>query len=300
MKKTTNIGFEEIVKRASPEQLYSNKVLLARFEDIDMRVTNREVLPIQFEGFSAILITKGEATVTVDYVPYNLKKGMVLELIRHNTIQNFNISQDLEGYHLIVAPDFFISLMKEFGPPPANVMNAVRLNPIVLPEDKHFRLLIGIIERLQANILKTDHFYQYGLIVNETRNFVMELWEASIKKHSDTNLDIELGRHEELIINFIKLIVQHCKEKHEVVFYSTELCVTPVYLSRAVKAFTGKTAIKWISDSLIIEAKLMLRKPDVTIQSVAEELHFSDQSSFGKFFKKHTGMSPIEYKQSIK
>ena len=47
-------------------------------------------------------------------------------------------------------------------------------------------------------------------------------------------------------------------------------------------------------------AATMLRDPDLTIQQVAEKMSFSDQSSFGKFFKKHTGMSPMKYRTNLK
>ena len=44
----------------------------------------------------------------------------------------------------------------------------------------------------------------------------------------------------------------------------------------------------------------LLRDPELTIQQVAEQMSFSDQSSFGKFFKKHTGVSPLKYRQNLK
>ena len=57
---------------------------------------------------------------------------------------------------------------------------------------------------------------------------------------------------------------------------------------------TGKSANKWIDESLIVEAKILLKTPDITVQRVADLLNFSDQSTFGKFFKKHVGLSPME------
>jgi AraC-like DNA-binding protein len=68
-------------------------------------------------------------------------------------------------------------------------------------------------------------------------------------------------------------------------------------LSRIMKAFSGKTAVKWINDVLVTEAKILLRKPGATVQQIADELNFGDQSSFGKFFKKHTGLTPREYRK---
>jgi AraC-like DNA-binding protein len=48
------------------------------------------------------------------------------------------------------------------------------------------------------------------------------------------------------------------------------------------------------------EASRLLRDPELTLQQIAEELSFSDQSSFGKFFKKHSGMTPMKYRQSLR
>ena len=62
--------------------------------------------------------------------------------------------------------------------------------------------------------------------------------------------------------------------------------------------YTSKSANKWIDDALIVEAKILLKAPQATVQQVADMLHFSDQSTFGKFFKKHMGISPMEYRKS--
>jgi AraC-like DNA-binding protein len=43
-----------------------------------------------------------------------------------------------------------------------------------------------------------------------------------------------------------------------------------------------------------------LRDPKLTLQQVAEELSFADQSSFGKFFRKHSGMTPLKYRQTLR
>ncbi|WP_366518190.1 helix-turn-helix domain-containing protein, partial [uncultured Mucilaginibacter sp.] len=46
----------------------------------------------------------------------------------------------------------------------------------------------------------------------------------------------------------------------------------------------------------VLEAKVLLRNYEISIAQVAEEINFPDQSSFGKYFKKHTGFSPSEYR----
>jgi YesN/AraC family two-component response regulator len=64
-----------------------------------------------------------------------------------------------------------------------------------------------------------------------------------------------------------------------------------------LKEQTDNTAKHWIANNLIVRAKTMLRTPGASIPQIAEKLHFADQSSFGKFFKKHVGMSPKKYMQ---
>ncbi len=100
-----------------------------------------------------------------------------------------------------------------------------------------------------------------------------------------------------VIRKFLQLLLQHFKEQHEVGFYAKELCMTHGNLTRVMTHASGKSPLKWIHDALIAEAKTLLRKPDVSMQQIAEELHFGDQSSFSKFFKKHTGMAPTEFRR---
>ena len=63
-----------------------------------------------------------------------------------------------------------------------------------------------------------------------------------------------------------------------------------------VKKVSGRTASDWIDDYVILQAKQLLRSSSLTIQEVSRELNFSNQSFFGKYFKKHVGMSPSEYR----
>ena len=81
-------------------------------------------------------------------------------------------------------------------------------------------------------------------------------------------------------------------------FYASKLFISPKYLSLIVKETTGKSAARWIDEFVLMEAKNMLRYSGKNIQQVAYALNFSNQSSFGKYFKHLTGMSPTEYQKS--
>ena len=79
--------------------------------------------------------------------------------------------------------------------------------------------------------------------------------------------------------------------------YADKMFLTPKHLSTMVKEVSGKTAGEWIDSLVILEAKAMLKSSEQSIQEIADELHFANQSFFGKYFKHHTGFSPKEYRK---
>lgn len=103
----------------------------------------------------------------------------------------------------------------------------------------------------------------------------------------------------ELADKFFYLIMQHYKENREVAFYAKELCITPKYLTTIIKAVSGKSAKDWILEYIILEIKALLRDSSLNIQEIVVKTNFANQSSLGRFFRKHTGMSPSEYRKSM-
>ena len=97
---------------------------------------------------------------------------------------------------------------------------------------------------------------------------------------------------------FISLVQKNFKEERFLDFYANELSITPKHLSRTVKSQTGFTAVEWIERYVILEAKVMLKSSNMTIQQIADELNFPSQSFFGKYFKKNIGVSPKEYRNT--
>lgn len=106
------------------------------------------------------------------------------------------------------------------------------------------------------------------------------------------------GRRNDYVREFVKLVHIHHARERSVSFYADKLFISAKYLTLLVKEATGRSAAKWIDDFVIMEAKNMLRFSGKNIQQVAYALNFTTQSSFGKYFKHITGMSPTEYQKS--
>ncbi len=110
----------------------------------------------------------------------------------------------------------------------------------------------------------------------------------------------DMKRSDIIMKEFTDLLIAHIKKETSVDFYAEKLCISKQYLSLIVKEKTRVTVGTIIAAMRTESAARLLRNPDMTIQQIAEEMSFSDQSSFGKFFKKHTGMSPLKYRQNLR
>ncbi len=106
------------------------------------------------------------------------------------------------------------------------------------------------------------------------------------------------SREEEYFHRFMKLLRQYFRQERKITFYAHEMCLSPKYLSSLIRRFSGRGPSEWIDECVIAEAKNLLKFSDKSVQEVAYELNFPTQSFFGRYFKRHTGLSPKAFKQT--
>ena len=75
--------------------------------------------------------------------------------------------------------------------------------------------------------------------------------------------------------------------------------ITPRYFSTIIKEKSGNSALQWIVQMVITEAKQLLEGSDLSIKEIADQLNFPTQSFFGKYFKQYVGISPKEYRKGM-
>ena len=104
-------------------------------------------------------------------------------------------------------------------------------------------------------------------------------------------------RSKALFENFLKLVRDYHTKERNLSFYADKLFLTPKYLSKLIKTVSGKSAHEWIDSFVILEAKNLLKYSDMSIKSIVYELNFPNQTTFYRFFKTKTGMTPSEYRK---
>ena len=92
--------------------------------------------------------------------------------------------------------------------------------------------------------------------------------------------------------------MMHYKQDRSVSFYADKLCLTSKYLSTVIKEVTGRSVLAWINETVIAEAKILLKTSEMTVMQISEELNFPNPSFFGRFFKQYTGVTPLKYRNN--
>jgi AraC-like DNA-binding protein len=101
-----------------------------------------------------------------------------------------------------------------------------------------------------------------------------------------------------LIRKFNLLVETHFKEEHSVSFYAQQLYKSPKTLSNLFAIYNNKTPSQVIQERILIEAKRLLTYTQKTVKQITFELGFEDVSYFSNFFKKHTSLSPVDFRNA--
>ena len=255
--------------------------------------------PTRFDALILIGITEGEMEIQIDYISYKAGKNS-LTLIMPTHITHFiNGSGKLKGWILTISKSYIGSQSFSGRKPTAISYMQLKKNPLTVFSDDEYQSLYTSLDYIRGKIRQHQHthvFYQETIKL-ALLMFFADLGNLFFSK-KEYHITAALSRKEELFADFQTLLREHCKKQHNVKFYAGKLCITTQYLSSILKEQSGRSASQWIQEALIIEAKGLLKSPRINVQQVADKLNFPDQSTFGKFFKKHTGLSPMAFRKS--
>lgn len=214
-----------------------------------------------------------------------------MNILLPNQILEFTeSSDDLEGMVVMMSARFTerLNIKVDF-----DLMQAFQSQRVIPLNEEALATMLQFCEMVKRLSQFPDHPFLMETAVNLTRAF---FFGAGYFFHQRPEA-VTHSRGEQLVNRFLKLVQMHCRQERQLDFYAQELCISSKYLATTVKTVTGKTAGDWIEDYVMLEAKAMLTNTDMTISQISDHLHFPDTSTFGKYFRRHTGFSPKEFKK---
>lgn len=251
--------------------------------------------PCRLDAITMLVCVNGELISKLNLREYVTNKNGVIVCLPEDIIQIESVN-NLEAYAVIISAPFLreahIDLQKLLP-----LYLGIKSQPQIYISDEEMQLL------QYYHILATDVLKSFQ---NEhKREILAGLLSALVYKVIDLikhkqNLTTEAylkstQRSEILFDKFMLLLNTHHTKEHCVKFYASQMNLTANYLSGVIKEFSGKTAAQWIDEYVILETQTLLKFSGMTIQEIAYHLNFATQSSFGKYFKQQTGMSPKQF-----
>ncbi len=281
-------------KFAGREQEY----VLARLTPAILRSGSEESDNMRITGFLFLICRSGSMSMSVNLEPLELGPGSVM-VLTHGTIARITALTDSpDAYVLMLTPEFVRALNFDM-----NVMARISAtrhgSPIVSLEAKETGLIMKYIELLRTSTVENPtEIYARSIARELVVSMIYQLMQYVELHHPEDTDTAPVTRRGNYVRDFFKLIHTHYRQERSVTFYASKLFITPKYLSVIVKEQAGKSAGEWIDKLVILDAKNQLRYSGKNVQQIAYDLNFVNQSSFGKYFKHLTGMTPTQYQKS--
>ncbi|OXA73744.1 hypothetical protein B0A67_03475 [Flavobacterium aquidurense] len=248
--------------------------------------------------FSILLVNSGSLFIQINDKEVTVSVNDILVIPRKTSCEILAMSNQLQICLLSFTTDFVLE--NSIRRPHIGYFEffITKLSSKIFLKNKDAALLIDSLMLINSKVLHPkSHIYKNETILFSFNLLLYEL--AGIYHRSSWHISLHHSKKEKLVIQFFKILEMNCKEQHGVKYYANTLEVTTDHLSKTVKQVTQKTAKQFIEEAIVLEAKILLQNNHLTILYIAEELQFTDSSAFSNFFKKHTSLSPTEYRTRL-
>lgn len=257
--------------------------------------------PCRFRGYLAFFCIEGHFELEINLKRFSVRENSLFLYTPGNIVRVANISkEEKEMVHFIVvaiSSDLMSSTRFDFNKLYDESLHLLENPSVVLSEQeknlcKSYLSLINEISELKIPNTKES----VTSLISSIFYLMGALWGNRVTE-AIKNRDEGSIRSKAVFENFLKLVRDYHTKERNLSFYADKLFLTPKYLSKLIKTVSGKSAHEWIDSFVILEAKNLLKYSDMSIKSIVYELNFPNQTTFYRFFKTKTGMTPSEYRK---
>lgn len=275
------------------EIVLSDNIDTSPLEPVEQLPQNN--FPVQ-AGMSIVLFSlEGEMHIRISLKEYVLRPNMFCVIITGMIFEVLSINYDFRGFMIATRTDFMPTTEKT-----TQVMSfykCLQNRHCFTFAEKEAGEFVRIYRSAKATLQESDHPFTIPMLQSYVQILYYRMLPIVIKEE-ESQTKYSRTRQEEIFQRFIGEVEKHYRRERSVKFYADSLCISPKYLSTVVYKVSRQLAGQWIDAYVILEAKTLLKSGKLTIQQISEQLNFSNQSFFGKFFKRCAGMSPKDYMNS--
>lgn len=287
-----SIGSDFILGEVSGRRVESNRAILDMLK-----------YPVRLDGYVIFFLKKGDGSFQLGFNldTYEIHERSLLITAPGNIIRlsayDENKIADSELIFALLSKDFVSNIHVDFDKTlqeavrflesPCLTLNAEQLD---IASD-YFTLARKIIHSQMDNKREI-----ISSLLTSITYLAVNLWRNDIASAKERQ-DMSSLRVNQTYEQFIALVSQHHNKERGMAFYADKMHITPKYLSKIIKQASGRSGPDWIDSFVVLEAKNLLKYTDKPVKEIVWQLNFSTPSVFNKFFKKHTNLTPSEYRK---
>lgn len=287
-----SIGSDFILGEVSGRRVESNRAILDMLK-----------YPVRLDGYVIFFLKKGDGSFQLGFNldTYEIHERSLLITAPGNIIRlsayDENKIADSELIFALFSKDFVSNIHVDFDKTlqaavrflesPCLTLNAEQLD---IASD-YFTLARKIIHSQMDNKREI-----ISSLLTSITYLAVNLWRNEIASAKERQ-DMSSLRVNQTYEQFIALVSQHHNKERGMAFYADKMHITPKYLSKIIKQASGRSGPDWIDSFVVLEAKNLLKYTDKPVKEIVWQLNFPTPSVFNKFFKKHTNLTPSEYRK---
>ena len=237
-------------------------------------------------GIVICLCRRYDGTLYIDGKKHKLGESSIAILPEKHVIRFTESIRNGMIQFIAVTTDY---ILKMPSPIDTSIFSYSRYIPVMRISDSKYDDFLSYFRFLYKES-KEKSTYQIEILRSILYALILE-----ISGEYDAQFNLDAGgeiRSDDLSDKFFHLLAVYYKENRTVQFYADKLNITSKYLTTAIKKATGRPVLEWLHEAVLIEAKMLLKTTDLTVQEISDRLSFSSPSAFVQFFKKHTGTTP--------
>ncbi len=263
---------------------------LYRRRDLDHSISDLHVV----EFYNILLIEEGHGKHTVDFTDFTCEPGTVLA-IRKDQLHRFWPNDQLKGSLIIFTTDFLVSYLEQLESQKSlQLFNEMLGSPkLQLPEDR-FREISALVSRMQREYFEINDNYSLGIIRSELHILINQLYRLK----SGQKQMIADRKYLSEFIELQKLVEVQASQSLKVQEYARQMGVSAKTLNNICKSTINKTAKEFIDEICIKQIKRLLINTEWSVKEIAYASGFEETTNFFKYFKRHTTLTPEQFRTS--
>nr|WP_199001839.1 helix-turn-helix domain-containing protein [Flavobacterium sp. ASV13] len=250
--------------------------------------------PFRMDYYSLCICTEGDIVIAIDGQQHYIKQ-FTLFIARPATIIAFqNISENFRVKLLFFEKEFLLKYLSDPFIIERLAFFKDRSFELIQLKEQEAKKLIKLMKYLESKI-EADLKFKDEIVRTIIFNLLLETAELLPKETPETVLIT--NNPKDTYFQFLNLVMENITQHKGVNYYAQKLHISNKYLIEIVKKAADKTPHEIIDAHLLKEAVVLLGNPAINISDIAYRLRFNSVSAFGRFFKKHSSVSPTDYRR---